>query len=61
MSGCLLVLPHRAIIFKVKKVEPNADVLRGFHWGVTDIHTSVFSCRGDSANLDPFLQRQSRI
>lgn len=33
MPGCVLVLPHRAVIFKVKKVEPNADILRGFHWG----------------------------
>lgn len=33
MSGCVLVLTHRAIVLKVKKVEPNADVLRGFHCG----------------------------
>lgn len=33
MSGCVLVLTHRAIIFKVKKVRPNGDdILRGFHW-----------------------------
>lgn len=61
MPGCILVSTHRAIIFKLKKVDPNADILRGFIGGVTDIHTFVFSFRGDSANPDPFLQRQSCI